>query len=635
MDMFEDLNESDAADSIHADSARAGSTRGGSARTGSARTDSAPKGDAGEGATSQSQDALPQLSLSAVSPADGTASPGAAAPARPLADRMRPRALEEFEGQAELVGPGSLLRRMIETDEVRSLIFWGPPGSGKTTLAAIIARLTRAHFLSLSGAAAGIADIKRVVEEARLIDRLRRQRTILFIDEIHRFNRIQQDALLPHVETGVVTLIGATTENPSFSVISPLLSRCRVFTLDELSSAEVLAILQRALADAERGYGNLKVRVETGALDLMARMSDGDARRGLNLLEMAVASTVLEADGGYSITIEQIKEVAQRKQLVYDASGEQHYNLISAFHKSLRGSDPQAAVYWLVRMLTGGEDPLFILRRMLVFAAEDVGNADPQALVLVNAAYEAVKAIGLPEGEIQMTQATIYLATAPKNNTAYAALQAAHAEINRTGSLPVPLVIRNAPTRLMKDLGYGEGYRYDHDYKDRFAPQRYLPDGLENTVFYKPGEFGFEREIAKRMQWWEARRRELAGAEPSKRGEKAPPRAAATPGAPAAAPATAPAASPAAAPAAAVPTASPAATPAAAAAQQSECPAPPPSPSPSRPCPAQTARTAKATGKPKRAQTAKGAKGAAKKATPPTGGKKKRKKQRLVRQHRN
>lgn len=437
--------------------------------------------------------------------------------ARPLADRMRPRTLDEFQGQTELVGLGSLLRRMIESDEIRSMIFWGPPGSGKTTLAYIIAQMTESHYLALSGVMAGIADIKRVVEEARHINRLRSQRTILFIDEIHRFNRIQQDALLPHVEAGVVTLIGATTENPSFSVISPLLSRCRVFTLTELSEGDIGAILRQSISDAERGLGNLNIRMEDSALGLIARMSDGDARRALNLLEMVVASTPLGDGGSYRITLDHIKEVAQRKQLVYDASGEQHYNLISAFHKSLRGSDPQAAVYWMVRMLSAGEDPLFILRRMMNFASEDIGNADPQALVVVVAAFHAFQHLGKPEGEINMAQAVVYLATAPKSNASYMALQAARAEVNQTGSLPVPLVIRNAPTGLMKDLGYGEDYRYPHDYKDHYAPQQYLPDGLENSTFYIPGEFGFERDIARRMAWWAARKQELSGKEPPKR----------------------------------------------------------------------------------------------------------------------
>ncbi|MBN1866576.1 AAA family ATPase [Candidatus Sumerlaeota bacterium] len=427
---------------------------------------------------------------------------------RPLADRMRPASLEEFYGQDDLVGPESLLRRMIENDEVRSMIFWGPPGSGKTTLARIVAAMSRARFLAISAVTSGIADIKRVIGEAQATHRVGTQKVILFIDEIHRFNRIQQDALLPHVEAGVVILIGATTENPSFSVISPLLSRCRVFTLSELGEAHLRTILNDALADAERGFGALKIEVETGVLDLIARMSDGDARRALNLLEMIVCSTPLGADGAYRLAVEQVKEIAQRRQLVYDATGEQHYNLISAFHKSLRGSDPQAAVYWLVRMLTAGEDPLFILRRMMVFASEDIGNADPQAIQVAVAAFRAFQHLGQPEGEIPMTQAVIYLATAPKSNAAYKALQAARAEINRTGSLPVPLVVRNAPTKLMKDLGYGQDYKYDHDHADHFAPQQYLPEGLEGAVFYEPGPFGFERDIAKRIAWWDARRRD-------------------------------------------------------------------------------------------------------------------------------
>ncbi len=426
---------------------------------------------------------------------------------RPLADRMRPRSLEEFLGQDELVGVESLLGRMIESDEVRSMIFWGPPGSGKTTLASIISRLTEAHFLSLSAVTSGIKDIKRVVAQARSVKQSTGRRVILFIDEIHRFNRIQQDALLPHVEAGTVTLIGATTENPSFSVVAPLLSRCRVFTLEQLAQDELQHILQSALDDFERGLGELDLEVEDGVLGLIARMSDGDARRALNLLEMVVCSLPIKESGSYTLTIEQVKEIAQRKQLLYDATGEEHYNLISALHKSMRGSDPQAAIYWMVRMLEAGEDPLFILRRMMVFASEDIGNADPHAIQVATAAFHAFQHIGQPEGEIPMAQAVIYLATAPKSNAAYKALGAARREVSRTGALPVPHVIRNAPTKLMKELDYGKGYQYDHDAEDHFAPQDYLPEGLENRAFYEPGQFGFEKDIAKRMDWWDERRK--------------------------------------------------------------------------------------------------------------------------------
>ena len=428
--------------------------------------------------------------------------------ARPLADRMRPRALADFVGQEELVGPDSLLRRMIESDELRSIVLWGPPGSGKTTLAGIVAELTEAEFLSMSAVTSGLPDIKRVIAQARDLNRRMGKRVILFIDEIHRFNRIQQDALLPHVEAGVVTLIGATTENPSFSVIAPLLSRCRVFALNALAEENLRAILGRALEDRERGYGAAEIEVEGPVLELVARMSDGDARRALNLLEMVVASAPMIEGERYCITVDQVKEIAQRKQLVYDASGEQHYNLISAFHKSLRGSDVQAAVYWMSRMLAAGEDPLFILRRMIVFASEDIGNADPRAMQIAVATREAFQALGQPEGEIPLTQAVVYLATAPKSNASYVALKQSKAEVNKTGSLPVPMVIRNAPTGLMKDLGYGKGYQYDHDYADHFAPQRYLPDEIAHSVFYEPGDFGFEKDIAKRMEWWESRRRE-------------------------------------------------------------------------------------------------------------------------------
>ncbi|MFP4381380.1 MAG: replication-associated recombination protein A [Candidatus Sumerlaeia bacterium] len=427
---------------------------------------------------------------------------------RPLADRMRPDELDGYVGQQDLVGQKALLRRMIESDEIRSMIFWGPPGSGKTTLAQIIAKKTHAHFLALSGVAAGMADIKRVVAQARELHHRMGRRVLLFIDEIHRFNRVQQDALLPHVESGLVVLIGATTENPSFSVISPLLSRCRVFTLNALDEAHVRDLLERALKDPERGFGATKVQVEEGVLGLIAKMSDGDARRALNLLEMVICSAPPEEDGSYEITMEQVKEIAQRKQMIYDATGEQHYNLISAFHKSLRGSDPQAAVYWMVRMLQGGEDPLYILRRMIVFAAEDIGNADPQALQTVMAAKQAFDALGQPEGEIPMTMACAYLATAPKSNSSIKALGRAKEEVRKSGSLPVPMVIRNAPTKLMKDLDYGKNYMYDHDHPEHFAPQEYLPEGVKNRNFYEPGNFGFEKEISRRMEWWDEKRRE-------------------------------------------------------------------------------------------------------------------------------
>jgi putative ATPase len=454
----------------------------------------------------QDQIPLPQSRNATPAPLDAPLS----STARPLADRMRPRALEEFLGQEELVGKDSLLRRMMEADEVRSMIFWGPPGSGKTTLAHVIAGMTKAHVLSLSAVTAGIADIKRVIQQAREAVSRRGVRVILFVDEIHRFNKVQQDALLPHVEAGTVILVGATTENPSFSVISPLLSRCRVFTLVQLDAENLEAILQRALHDTERGLGEMHVNMEDGVLGLIARMSDGDARRALNLLEMVVCSAPLDEEGACRVAQEHVKEILQRKQLVYDASGEEHYNLISAFHKSLRGSDPQAAVYYLVRMLQGGEDPLYILRRMLVFAAEDVGMADPQALQVTVAAFEAFKHVGQPEGEIPLTEAVIYLATAPKSNASYMALNAAREEVRRTGSLPSPMTIRNAPTKLMKDMGYGKGYQYDHDFEDHFAPQEYLPDDVKNRVFYKPGDFGFERDIKKRMEWWDQKRKEKA-----------------------------------------------------------------------------------------------------------------------------
>lgn len=432
---------------------------------------------------------------------------------RPLADRMRPQVLEDYVGQEELAGPGSLLRRMIEADELRSLILWGPPGSGKTTLAYIVAQMTRSSYLSLSAVAAGMADIKKVVSRARETLREKGGRVILFVDEIHRFNRVQQDALLPHVEAGLVTLIGATTENPSFSVISPLLSRCRVFSLQPLNAEALTRIIHRALRDKERGLGDLDIEVEEGVIAMMARLADGDARRALNLLEMALCAVKPDSEGAYHIEPDTVKEIAQRRQWVYDAGGEQHYNLISALHKSLRGSDPQAAVYWMVRMLEGGEDPLFLLRRMIVFAAEDIGNADPQALQLAVATKAAFESIGRPEGDIPLAQLVTYLATAPKSNSSYMALNRARKEVKESGSLPVPFVIRNAPTGLMKEMGYGDGYQYDHDHPDHFVPQEYLPEEAKEKHFYEPGDFGFEREIKKRMAWWDEKR-EAAGLPP-------------------------------------------------------------------------------------------------------------------------
>ncbi len=424
---------------------------------------------------------------------------------RPLADRIRPADFSEFVGQKKLLGKNSLLRRLISEDRLCSMIFWGSPGTGKTTLANIIANQTRCDFHILSAVTAGIKDIKHIIGQAKLNLQSYNRKTILFIDEIHRFNKIQQDAFLPFVENGTILLIGTTTENPSFSIIAPLLSRCRVFVLEPLSAEDLNIILTRALSDKVRGLGKLGLTCAAAVFPLIIRLSDGDARRALNLLEFCSDAV---KDGDRRITPEIVKELAQRTQLLYDKKGEEHFNLISAFHKSLRGSDPDAALYWLARMLASGEDPLYLARRMVRFASEDVGNADPQALPIALAARQAYENLGSPEGELALAQAAIYLATAPKSNSIYAAYNAVMREIEESGSLPVPMVIRNAPTTLMKKLGYGAGYKYDHDSTYHYAPQDYLPEPLRGKKFYQPGDFGFEREIKKRLEWWEKLKKE-------------------------------------------------------------------------------------------------------------------------------
>lgn len=429
---------------------------------------------------------------------------------RPLADRMRPETLDEFVGQEHLLKKGSLLRRAIEEDRLFSVIFWGPPGSGKTTLARIVAGETKAYFASFSAVLSGVKDLRKVVEEAEARWRDSRQKTILFVDEIHRFNKAQQDAFLPHVESGLITLIGATTENPSFEVIAPLLSRCRVLVLKPFSDDDLVRILQRALSDRERGLGNLGITLDPDALEHLVRTADGDARTALNSLE-AVASLLTFAEGkSKRISREQVEEALQKKALQYDKAGEEHYNLISAFHKSLRGSDPDAALYWLGRMLAAGEDPLYIARRMVRFASEDVGNADPMALNIAVTAMQAFHFIGLPEGELALAQAAVYLATAPKSNALYVGYGRVKETIASTGTLPVPLHIRNAPTRLMKELGYGRDYRYAHDYEDAWVPQDYLPDALLEKPhdFYRPTDRGYEKTIRDRLEKWRMRLKE-------------------------------------------------------------------------------------------------------------------------------
>jgi putative ATPase len=425
---------------------------------------------------------------------------------RPLADRMRPVALADYVGQPHLLGEGSLLRRAIAEDRLFSMIFWGPPGSGKTTLAGVIARETQSHFTSFSAVLTGVKDIRSVVDDARARWREQRKKTLLFVDEIHRFNKAQQDAFLPHVESGLITLIGATTENPSFEVIAPLLSRSRVLLLKPFSDGDLLLILQKALGDEQRGLGALNLHVEPEALSAMVASADGDARTALNILEAAASLIERRPDGAGVITRRIVEEAFQKKLLLYDKGGEEHYNLISALHKSMRGSDPDAALYWLGRMLAAGEDPLFIARRMVRFASEDVGNADPRALTVAVAAMQAFQFIGLPEGELALAQAAVYLATAPKSNALYTGYGQVRQTIGSSGALPVPLPIRNAPTGLMKDLDYGKGYRYAHDFEGAYVPQNYLPDALKGQSYYRPSDRGYEKIIRERMAYWRNQR---------------------------------------------------------------------------------------------------------------------------------
>ena len=426
---------------------------------------------------------------------------------RPLAERMRPRNLAEFAGQSHVAGEGTLIRKAIEQDRIFSMILWGPPGCGKTTLARIIATETRSYFVHFSAVLSGVKEIRGVVAEAQNQQKLYRKRTILFVDEIHRFNKAQQDAFLHHVESGLITLIGATTENPSFEVISPLLSRCRVITLKMLTADDIAAIIKAALKDRERGLGNLNLVLQADALDYLIGIADGDARSALNSLEVAGSLVAKTGDSepqsdSQEITLADLERALQKKALAYDKSGEEHYNIISAFHKSLRGSDPDAALYWLERMLAAGEDPFYIARRMVRFASEDIGNADPQALSVAMHAMEAFKFLGHPEGELALAQAAVYLATAPKSNSIYAAYGQVQQVVKHAGSLPVPLHIRNAPTRLMKDLGYGKDYKYAHNYQDAFVAQDYLPEKLKGQVFYSPTGRGYEKIVKERLDKW-------------------------------------------------------------------------------------------------------------------------------------
>jgi putative ATPase len=419
----------------------------------------------------------------------------------PLADRVRPEQLEDFVGQEHLLGPQRFLRALIEKDRLQSLIFWGPPGTGKTTLAFLIARSTRSRFVAFSAVLSGVKEIRQVVQEAEEQKALGR-RTILFVDEIHRFNRAQQDAFLPHVERGTIILIGATTENPSFEVNSALLSRCKVLTLRSLTEEEIGRILTRAVGDERKGLGKLGVELAPEALKFLTEMAHGDARVALNALEAAALTATPDARGLRPLTLPMVEEAMQRKALLYDKEGEEHYNVISAFHKSLRGSDPDAALYWLARMIEAGEDPLYVARRMVRFASEDIGMADPQALAVALWSMEAFHFVGLPEGELALAEAAIYLATAPKSNSVYTAYESAKEDVAKKGALPVPLHIRNAPTRLMKDLGYGRGYRYAHDYPGGLVEQAYFPRELGTPIYYRPTERGFEKIIGQRLEAW-------------------------------------------------------------------------------------------------------------------------------------
>lgn len=409
----------------------------------------------------------------------------------PLAERMRPKTLEDFVGQEHLLGPGAPLRKMIESDQIPSMILWGPPGTGKTTLAHLMAHYTQRKFHFFSAVLAGVKEVREIIEQAKQDLKYHNKPSILFVDEIHRFNKAQQDAFLPHIENGIVTLIGATTENPSFEVIGPLLSRTRVLVLKPLETHALAALLNRGLEELKIHFKTKDLEIEAEAKSFILESTEGDARRMLNGLEVAASLTKK------IITLKIAEEALQRKALLYDKSGEEHYNVISTFIKSMRGSDPDAAIYWLARMLEAGEDPLFVARRMVIFASEDIGNADPQAIQVAISAMQAYDFVGMPEGWIPLAQAATYLASAPKSNASYMAYKFAKADLQEYGSLPTPLHLRNAPTKLMKELHYGKGYQYAHDHGGKVPDQSHLPDKLKEKIYYKPTNHGYEREISK------------------------------------------------------------------------------------------------------------------------------------------
>jgi putative ATPase len=426
----------------------------------------------------------------------------------PLAERMRPTTVAEFVGQEQVMAPHKLLGRLLRRGWMQSLIFWGPPGCGKTTLARLIAQHSSANLINLSAVTAGVKDVRAAIDEAR---QKGGRSTILFVDEIHRFNKAQQDLLLPYVEDGTVTFFGATTENPSFEVIPPLLSRAPVVVLEPLNESDLELILRRALTDKENGLGGLKPKVDDGALTYLIRAANGDARLALSGLEAAVQTTAEDESGYRRVDSQTMADAILKKSLLYDKDGEEHYNLISALHKSLRGSDPDGALYWLARMLEGGEDPLYIARRMVRFASEDVGLADPRALMVAVAAQQAFHLVGRPEGDLALAEAAIYLATAPKSNSLYRAYSEARRQAKEGGSLPVPMKLRNAPRKLMRNLGYGRDYRYPHDFPDGHVPMSYLPEDLQHIQFYQPTSRGYEVTLAERLKYWRQRVRKERG----------------------------------------------------------------------------------------------------------------------------